>query len=209
MTRLAAICALIEKADVIADVGCDHGRVAEYIAGHALSRKTIASDISETCLDKARARLCGYENVEFICCDGIDYECDEAVIAGMGGQTVIGIITRAKVKPHSLVICAHRNTYEVRGALISLGYGIKADVMVEERGKFYSVIRAEKKSGITKLTELQRLFGVNCTEKSEPLKNYLLSLQSTYMLAPDRNEHKLKYVREALVFQGVSPDITN
>lgn len=203
MTRLAAICALIERADVIADVGCDHGRVAEYIVKHKLSKKTIASDISERCLLKAKTRLQDYDNVEFICCDGISYECDEAVIAGMGGQTVIGIILNALVKPSSLVICAHRNTYEVRGALLSLGYGITADVTVEEREKFYFVIRAEKGSGITELTELQRLFGVNYTEKSEPLKKYLLSLQSTYMRAADRNEDKLKSVRAALKFQGV------
>ncbi|MCH5351739.1 MAG: SAM-dependent methyltransferase [Clostridiales bacterium] len=209
MTRLSAICALIKKADVIADVGCDHGRVAEYIVKHKLSQKTIASDISESCLSKAKTRLNGYDGVEFICCDGIGYECDEAVIAGMGGHTVIGILNRAAVLPDSLIICAHRNTYEVRGALVTLGYGITADITVEERRKFYSVIRAEKGKGARELTELQRLFGVNYAEKSEPLEKYLLSLQSTYMRAADRNEEKLKLVRAALICQGVTPDTTN
>ena len=208
MTRLAAICALIKKADVIADVGCDHGRVAEYIVKNGLADKTIASDISDKCLDKARARLSGYEGVEFICCDGLNYECDEAVIAGMGGFTVIGIIERAKKKPTSLIICAHRDTYEVRKSLVSLGYRIAYDSMIEERGRFYSIIRAELCEDKIELSELQYLFGVNWTEQSEALDKYLLGLHKTYMRAADRNAEKLHFVREALKIRGL-PEITN
>ena len=208
MTRLSAICSLIEKAEVVADVGCDHGRVAEYIVKNGLAKKTIASDISERCLDKARARLNGYDNVKFIRCDGLEYECDEAVIAGMGGFTVIGILSRAKKLPSSLVVCAHRNTYDVRKTLVFLGYGITSDFMTEERGKFYSVIRAERGKSVAALSESQYLYGVFYTKKSEVLTKYLLNLQNTYMRAPDRNAEKLDSVRDALKIQGVLPDTT-
>lgn len=208
MTRLSAICSQIEKADIIADVGCDHGRVAEFVAKNGLSKKTIASDISERCLDKARARLRSYANVEFICCDGLNYECDEAIIAGMGGFTVTGIVKNAKKLPSSLVICAHRDTCEVRNTLEKLGYGIVSDFMTEERGKFYSVIRAVLGEKTAKLSVMQKLFGINYTEKSGILTKYLLNLHNTYMHAADKNFQKLECVRNALKFQGVTPDTT-
>lgn len=206
--RLAAICALIKKADVIADVGCDHGIVAEYVVKNALAKKTIASDVSERCLDKARDRLSGYDGIEFICCDGLGYECDEAVIAGMGGHTVIGILGRAKKLPLSLVLCAHKNTDAMRRTLVSLGYEIVSDSMTEERGKFYSVIRAELGGNTKELSELQYLFGACYTVQSDVLRKYLLNLENTYMRAAEQNKEKLEFVRVALKSQGITPDET-
>ena len=66
MTRLAAVCSLIEPAGVIADVGCDHGIVAEYCADKCLADIVIASDVSDACLEKARKRLFGRTNVRFV-----------------------------------------------------------------------------------------------------------------------------------------------
>ncbi len=208
MTRLAAICSLIEKANVVADVGCDHGRVAEYVAANGLAKTTIASDISERCLDKARARLETFDNVKFYRCDGLDYECDEAIIAGMGGFTVIGILRRAKKLPDSLVICAHRDSDSVRRTLVELGYGIVADFMTEERGKFYTIMRAELGAKCAEPTELQYLFGVSYQTQSDVLRKYLIKLRNTYMRAADKNENKLAYVGAALKLQGVMPDTT-
>ncbi len=206
MTRLGVVCSLVVPADIIADVGCDHGKVAEYIAKRVPVKTVIASDISEKCLEKARAKLRDCDNVKFVCCDGIKFDCDEAVIAGMGGRTIIDILNAAKSPPHTLIVCAHRNVDSVRRELNRLGYEIDKDIMLEERGKFYSVIRAERCEKVQQLSELQYLYGLDFAQPSETLKRYLIDRYNTYMRASDRNADKIGSTVAALKFQGVSPD---
>ena len=57
MTRLEAIKSLIEPADAIADVGCDHGLIAEYCAKSGMAKNVIASDISEIGRASCRERV--------------------------------------------------------------------------------------------------------------------------------------------------------
>ena len=201
--RLGAIAALIERADVIADVGCDHGLVARYCVESGLCDRVIASDISESCLEKARRALARYDNVEFALCDGIKYECDEAVIAGMGGLLISEILKSAIVLPKTLVICPHRNPEAVRRTLISLGYRIDRDGVCRERDKLYFVMRAKLDGETVELDELQYLFGVYYAEDCDALDEYLLKLYNTYMRAPERNAEILNAVRAAMSVRGM------
>lgn len=198
MKRLDAVCSLIVRAGVIADVGCDHGKVAEYCVKNSLADRVIASDISAVCLEKARARLDGFDNVEFVLCDGLRYRCDEAVIAGVGGMLTVKMLSEAVELPKTLVLCPHRNVDGVRSALIELGYTIDKDFMCKERGKFYSVMRAERREGETqRLDRLQILFGVNYASDRETVTEYLDRLYNTYMLAPTENAEMLECIDAA------------
>lgn len=199
MKRLDAVCSLIESADVIADVGCDHGKVAEYCVRNGLAKKIIASDISSECLAKARERLCGADNVEFRLCDGIAYDCDEAVIAGVGGLLTVRMLREAKTLPNTLVLCPHRNVDGVRTALTELGYRIDKDLMCKERGKYYSVIRAVRCGDCPPqvLDRQQILFGVYYAEDCELVTEYLDRLYTTYMRAPMENADILEAVSVA------------
>lgn len=204
--RLETVQSLIAKANVIADVGCDHGLVAEYCAEHGLAKRVIASDVSMTCLNKAKSRLGDNETVSFICCDGIDYECDEAIIAGMGGMLICDILHRAKAKPATLVLCPHRDYSAVRKTLLELGYGFDHDIAVCDRGKYYFVMRAILGGGTRELDELQMLFGMDCGKKDATLAAWLKKLYNTYAVAPQANAERLAEVRTAMLLQGINPD---
>lgn len=204
--RLDLIKSLVLPADVIADVGCDHGRIAEYCAKRVPCKTVIASDVSDKCLLKAKTLLSGYNNVEFKCCDGIAYECDEAVIAGMGGILIADIIRAATVKPKTLILSPHRDHYVLRKTLCELGYGIDRDIPINDRGKFYAVIRAVMGGGNNKLSEIQMLFGAECDVPSEALRTHLKKLYSTYSVAADKNKVKLDQVVAAMRLQNVAPD---
>lgn len=206
MTRLAAVCSIIEPAEVIADVGCDHGKVAGYCLEKGLAKRVIASDISESCLEKARLGLFGYKNVEFHCCNGIAYYCDEAIIAGMGGMLISDIIAAAEHRPKRLVLCPHRDDAQVRRTLNTLGYSINQDFVCYERRRYYSVIGADFGAKEQALSDLQILFGVYCHEKNDLLKNRLLSQYNIYIRAPLQNAQKIKTLTEALSLQGVEID---
>ncbi|MBD5131595.1 MAG: SAM-dependent methyltransferase [Clostridiales bacterium] len=202
--RLDEIKKQILPAAVIADVGCDHALIAKYCADNGLAQTVIASDISDACLNKARALLADTENVRFVCCDGIKYDCDEAVIAGMGGLLISKILTAASALPSTVVTCPHRDADCVRKTLTSLGYGIDCDEDVEDNGKFYSVIRGrlDKTLGVRELDELQTLFGVNVSRRNEITVKRLKKLYKTYAVAPDRNAERLSKIVAALSLQG-------
>ena len=201
--RLDLIKSLIVPSGVIADVGCDHGLIAEYCLN--LADRVIASDISEKCLQKARDRLCHAGNITFMCCDGLGYECDEAIISGMGGILIARMLREAKALPKTLIVSPHRDEGIVRTTLIQLGYGIDRDIPIYDRGKFYSVIRADRESGVKKLSHLQTLFGADCDKPSEALARRLKQLYATYSIAPDANIQQLSDVSAAMHLQNITP----
>lgn len=203
--RLNTVKAFIVSADTIADVGCDHAKIALYCLENGLAKTVVASDISEKCLDKARLALKPYANARFVCCDGIKYDCDEAVIAGMGGLLISDILKKASCRPHTVIACPHRNEEAVRTTLLEVGYGIDRDAPVLDRGKYYSVIRAVTGGGAREADELQIMFGMNCAEPNDALKSRLNRLYATYMRAPYRRERELDLVLHAMRLQGVDP----
>lgn len=194
---------LVVPARVIADVGCDHGYIAEYCAKSGLCERVIASDISEKCLQKAKDLLASSTNVEFRRCDGIGYECDEAVISGMGGRLIAKILRSAVKLPKTLIVVPHSDIRAVRQTLIELGYGIDRDIPTEDRNKFYAVIRAVIGAGKQTLDELELLFGIECAAPSRALQSRLIKLYSDYSHARERNAERLKYVVWAMRLQGV------
>ena len=53
--RIDTLCSLLEKAEVFADIGCDHGYCTEYMLKNALCKHAIFSDVSRGSLEKAKA----------------------------------------------------------------------------------------------------------------------------------------------------------
>lgn len=199
--RLELVKSLVVPATVIADVGCDHGMIAEYCS--SLAECVIASDISEKCLQKAKTRLGGVKNVRFLCCDGIQYCCDEAIIAGMGGILISHILRTATHLPDTIIVSPHRDGALVRSTLIELGYGIDKDVPIFDRNKFYYVIRALKGSGNMQLDGLQLTYGMNCALPDGALKKRLLQLYAIYSVAPEANRARLEELSLMMSLQGM------
>lgn len=203
--RLDLIKSLIVPAKIIADVGCDHGRIAEYCANSGMAELVIASDISDKCLQKARLLLGDKSNVKFVCCDGLGYECDEAVISGMGGILISRILRSARQLPKTLILSPHRDGALVRATLIELGYGIDRDIPIFDRSKFYSVIRADKDCKVNVLSDLQLKFGTDCEKPNAVLKTRLEQLYKIYSVAPDKNSKLLSDITAAMHIQGIEP----
>ncbi len=96
--RLQTIVDLAKDAKTIADIGCDHGKVAVSLA--KLGTKVIASDISDDSLEKARIladkhNIC--DNIVFYCSDGLQqvpHDTDCIIISGMGERLIIDIIKK-------------------------------------------------------------------------------------------------------------------
>lgn len=95
------LCADFVRQDAkLADIGTDHAYLPVYLAVSGRISSAIASDINSGPLQKGRSTVEKYhaeELIELRLCDGLcgiePDEADDIVIAGMGGETVIGIIS--------------------------------------------------------------------------------------------------------------------
>ena len=99
--RLALLASLVPQGAVLADVGTDHGYIPVCLRQRGVIDRAIASDIGREPLEHARrtAEEYGVGGIDLRLCAGLDAiapeECDTVLIAGMGGETIWGILAAA------------------------------------------------------------------------------------------------------------------
>lgn len=148
--RLEKIAALIEDGRGFIDVGTDHGYLPVELALREYKGKIFASDINSDPLSKARrnAAEAGLEErIEFILADGLDgcpaEDIDTIIIAGMGGDTICGILDRAEWcmdGRYKLLLQPMTKAEVLRYWLVNNGFEIKSEELVYENGTVYQII---------------------------------------------------------------------
>ena len=147
--RLVAVCGELEKCDTFADVGCDHGYCTLYMLEKGLCRTAQISDISAKSLKKAQALLSAYIAEGRVCpvvCDGlagIDRGTEQVLIAGMGGEEIVKILSDGFLPP-KLVLQPMKNAEKVRAFLLGRGYALLRDHTFYAEKKFYDLVKAVK-----------------------------------------------------------------
>ncbi len=160
--RQKIICSHLPKVKTLADVGCDHGYMAQYALENGLCEKAYLTDISRESLKKAEKLLqkqAQQGKCEFFCCDGLrslPFMPDCALIAGMGGEEIIKILSVRELPSH-FVLQPMKNAEKVRAFLLGRGALITADYTFED-GKWYDLI-VGKKEGASAYTEREIAFG--------------------------------------------------
>lgn len=149
---MEAVAALVTPGGVLADVGTDHGHVPIFLVERGIVPQAIAMDLREGPLSHAKENIeiCGLEDkIETRLSDGVaalqPQEADSIVIAGMGGELVVHILSDGKevCKAAGEVILQPQSELEkVRCYLRENGYIIQQEDIVCEDGKFYPMMRA-------------------------------------------------------------------
>lgn len=161
--RLKEICARIRPCGVFADIGCDHGYVSQYVAAHSLAEKVYFTDVSAECLAKAEKLLAPFVaegKAEGALGNGmraLPVRPDEALIAGMGGEEIVNILSASPFAADRLILQPMKNTDKVRRFLAENGWKTEEDVVFSSGGKFYDLLTAGR--GEESLTEDELLFG--------------------------------------------------
>lgn len=176
--RLEALLTEIEKCNVLADIGTDHGYLVEEAISRNLANKVIATDISKSSLDKAKRNLeelqC-FDRVDFRCGDGMDVladkEADCIVIAGMGGKTITEILKRDK-HAKSYILSPQSNVKETRLFLVNNGFKILKDYTVRSGDKYYVIIKTVHGKDV--LNDMEVAFGrTNVTSPNVDFIKYI------------------------------------
>lgn len=150
--RLACLADCVPRGARLADVGTDHGYLPVMLLQRRLIQSAIASDINEEPLSHARRTAAEYgvtEGIEFRLCNGLSAigadEVDTVVIAGMGGEMIINILSTApwELKSDITLLLQPMTKPEIlRAWLVTNGYKITRERLVRDKGVLYAVIIA-------------------------------------------------------------------
>lgn len=156
--RLKTIAALVPKGARVCDVGTDHARLPIYLISEKIAARVIATDLRPLPLENAKKNVAasGVKGIDLRLCDGLSAvkkdETDAVIIAGIGGEVISGIISRAdllKEQPYPLLILQPTTSPEaLRRYLCENGFEIETETPLQDNGKIYSVMTA-RFTGIT------------------------------------------------------------
>lgn len=145
--RLQMLADLVPSGAILADVGTDHGYLPVYLLQKGAIKRAIASDIGAEPLDHARRTAEEYgAALELRLCDGLagiaPHEVDTVVIAGMGGESIISILSAAPwTKDGCRLILQPMTRQELlRRWLAENGYHFTTEHLVEDKGAIYPIL---------------------------------------------------------------------
>ena len=159
--RLLACAGLVRPGSRVADIGCDHGYLGIHLLTNCIASHMIESDVAPGPLESARrnAKKYGVESAMTFCLsDGVKdtpRDFDTLVCAGMGGDTMVHILTDApwlKNSRYRMVLQCQSKTPMLRRYLSENGWRITEEAVLKE-GKFlYTVMEVYYEPDYPRLT---------------------------------------------------------
>ena len=147
--RLGLLASWVRPGAKLADVGTDHAYLPVWLMLHGGVSSAIASDLRSGPLQRARENAEAWgvtKRLDLRLCDGLSgigpEECDTVVIAGMGGENIAAILRAAPwaCRNALCILQPMSRPEELRTALPSLGLTIRAERLVRDAGRLYSVL---------------------------------------------------------------------
>lgn len=177
--RLRAAAELVPHGAHFADIGTDHAYLPTWLLLNGVIDHAIAADLRPGPLDRARETAEKYavsDCVDFRLCDGLNGlqpgEADAIAIAGMGGETIIHILSQApwtKEEGMTLILQPMSTQPELRRWLAGNGYVIESERTVREDKTLYTLMLV--KAGTMELTDAEACVG---RQGSDPLRGEYL-----------------------------------
>lgn len=144
MTRLKKISSYIEDNEKVIDAGCDQALLSKLLAKRHIY--SIASDVVDSIIERASENLTLEEKeyIDFRVGNGVTLNENEIdytlVTAGMGTYTILDIVKNSKVKFNKIITISNNHHETLRREMMKIGYYIKLEEIVKEKGKLYNMI---------------------------------------------------------------------
>ena len=142
--RLLACCGFVRPGDRVADIGCDHGYLGIHLLQKGIAASVIASDVNEGPLLSAQHNARKFsvsDRMSFYLSNGVQRiprDFDTMVCAGMGADTMIGILSAApwlQAPRYRLVLQCQSRRPALRRWLWENGFSIAEETLAQD-GKF-------------------------------------------------------------------------
>ncbi len=179
--RMEALSALVPSGCQLADVGCDHGYLPIFLCQTGRIPKALAMDIRKGPLARAEENIkkAGLTaQIKTRLSDGLKElrsgEANAALLAGMGGHLIVGILSQSSLleEIQALILQPQSDVALVRRWLRENGYFIVEEDMVLEDGKYYPMLRAERRQtppSSSETEQLQDAFGPLLLRNKHPV----------------------------------------
>ena len=162
--RLQKLADLIPQGARLADIGTDHGYLPVYLLQQGRIDRAIASDVGAEPLEHAKRTAAEYgaEGIDFRLCDGLTgiapHETDTVVIAGMGGESIIAILSAApwlREGDYRIFLQPMTRVELLRGWIAQNGYTFRSECLVWDKDYLYPImeITAGQRPALTKPEE--------------------------------------------------------
>lgn len=161
--RLKEVVIEVPKHSKIADIGSDHAYLPCYAILHELASSAIAGEVVEGPYQSACAQVMKSgltDRIEVRKGNGLDVlspnEVDAITIAGMGGALIRDILERGKEKlagVQRLVLQPNIAAHNIRQWCIENEWELVKEKILEEDGKVYEILVAERGNALAPYTE--------------------------------------------------------
>ena len=181
--RLSCVASFVRKGSRVADIGTDHAYIPVYLLQKGISPSAIAADLRKMPLKNAERTVEQFSlsnSIELVLSDGLDEidkdSCDDIIIAGMGGISILEIISRIDWildGRYRLIFQPMSHQEYVRRFLFENGFEIVGEKCCLDSKHCYCVIAAEYTGRIRKHTPAEIYTGTLYKDADENAKIYL------------------------------------
>lgn len=217
--RLQQVAAFVPEGARLLDVGSDHAYLPIYLMEKGIIQHAIAGEVVEGPFQSAQKNVATHglsQQIEVRLANGLaafeaEDQVDTIVIAGMGGRLIADILAAGQKKLTSvkrLILQPNNREDELRAWLSENAFSLVTELMLEEAGKFYEILVAEK--GQQSLTNQQLRFGPHLVVEKSPVfkakwQKELDKLENALAQVPVENEEargllltKINQIKEVL-----------
>ncbi|NLW15004.1 MAG: SAM-dependent methyltransferase [Erysipelothrix sp.] len=216
--RLQAILDLIDKTDVIVDVGTDHGYLIIQAIKDGKCKKAYGLDIASGPLSYAQRNVIehGFESyIELELMDGLedfDQDANTFVIAGMGAETILSILDNYEFNTNQrLIIQSNTKHYWLRKELIERGFHFIDEMFLYDNKKAVTLFKIKK--GQKSYSDKELYLGpILCKQDNKPYHQYLKKEYKKIQEVSKFNTDYIKlldYLKEYLLEKGVINETNN
>ena len=181
--RLSMVASMVRRGSRVADIGTDHAYLPVYLVQSGTCPGGIAADIRSGPLEAARRTVTEAGLTEAISLrlgDGLApvsaEEAEDIVIAGMGGETIVEILSAAAWVKDSrlrLILQPMTRAEELRRWLLTNGFAISQERLVQDGHRLYPVMAAAYTAAPPETDELMFYAGFFTDDEGAPYRTMM------------------------------------
>jgi tRNA (adenine22-N1)-methyltransferase len=181
LSRLDLLASLVEPCLLAVDIGTDHGYLALKLLQRGIAKQVIATDLRPLPLKQAQktfAQANVFDGISFVVSDGllaVTEQPDAAIIAGMGGDLAIKIMTQSLPKFQAMtqiVLQVNSHIEKVRTFVCEHGFSI-IDEHITHDGFFYIALVLRYTGNPLRLSDEAAYLGTLLSVKNPLYGRYL------------------------------------